>query len=130
MNKEKKKYEHQPRYGIMLIGIVSVVITFFIAWELIMGIGEYSISGTISEVMYKDNGFASDSVKVFFRNQTGYQDVLEIKFNANTYYNFSHSGSDLDRIYQLLKSHIGDEVTIEYTKAPIGEVGFKSLSCR
>ena len=127
---KNEKNEHQPRYGMMLFGIISVIITFFVVWQLVMGISEYSISGTISEVIYKDNGFTSDSVLVFFRNQTGYSNSLEINFNANTYYNLGNSTGDLGHIYQLLKSHIGDEVIIEYTKAPIGDVGFKNIVIR
>ena len=124
MNKETK---YQPRYGTMTIGIISVVIIFCIAWHLVMDISEHSIDGTIIEVLYKDNGFAADSVKVYFANQTGSQDVLEINFDSNTYYNLNHSGSNLDRIYQLLKNYVGESVVVTYTKSPIGDVGFKHI---
>ena len=128
--KMEEESKHEPRYGMMLIGIVSVTIMFFVAWNLVMNVSEHSISGMISEVIYKDNGFASDSVKVFFRNQTGFSDTLEINFVADSYYNHEPTGNGLDSVYQLLKSHIGDDVIIEYTKAPIGDIGFVNLEIR
>jgi len=122
---EETNNEHQPRYGMMFIAIISVIITFFVAWHLVMNISEYSVGGNIIEVLYKDNGFMADSVKIFFANSTRNIGSLEINFDANTYYN--NSGSNLDYVYQLMKNNIGEHVIITYTKAPIGDVGFKNL---
>ena len=125
---KKEKVEHQPRYGIMLLAMIFVAVTFFVAWHLVMGVSEYSVSANIVEVIYKDNGFTSDSVKVFFANSTNNVGSLEFNFDANTYYN--NSGSNLDYVYQLMKDNVGESVIITYSKAPIGDTGFINLTVR
>jgi len=125
---DKEKIEHQPRYGVAVIGIVFMVIMFSVGWYLVMDTSDYSITGKIVEVRYKDNGIASDSVLVFFANHTGEYSSIEFEFDTNTYYNLSNSEGNIGNVYQLLKSHIGDYVTIEYTRSPLGDVGFKNLT--
>ena len=129
MKKEKEESNYQPHYGIAVIGIILIVVTFCVVWYLVMDISEYSIEGVIDEVKYMDNGFASDSVKVFFRDQDigAFSVSLTINFDSSTYYDFYNSSSKLDYTYQLLKRYEGDYVVIEYTKSPIGDIGFKSL---
>ena len=118
--------EHQPNYLVMVLAVVSALIMLFVAWHLVMGISTHTITGEISEVRYIDNGFAADSVKVFFQNHTGPDSSIEFKFDSKTYY--TNDGNRLDSVYQLLKGHVGDQVIIEYTKAPIGDVGFVNLT--
>lgn len=125
----EEEIKHEPHYLMITFSIIFIIVVFFVSWHIVMDVETDYITGTIIDVIYKDNGFAGDSVFVLFANVTQYgKNSLDIDFDANTYYN--NQGSNLTAIYLLLREHISDRCEIEYTHAIIGDIGFKSLTCR
>lgn len=124
MDEDKKPTEetYSPNYSFRIVAIVIAILMIMFAWWLVMDVEEYNVTGTIDEVILKDNGFADDTVLLVFKENSS----IEFDFDSKSFYSHKNNVSDAD-LYSMLKSYIGKEVRIVYTKSPIGDIGFVSI---
>jgi len=108
--------------AIGIILLIFIVIIIIIAC-LTVSFSDKTKTGTILEVLYLDQGVASDDVLVRFSDNTS----LRID-NSYAYYTSLGSYSGIENVYSTLKALEGKYVTIKYKQDGFGGKYFVSVN--